>query len=137
MAAQAELDEEAARAEAADRELNEREREGLAGGASPEGRPDDEAQGPGAVRSISMLQKCRDVSAFKKIRRISEGTYGVVYQCAHALVLHHAPAVILDPLLAQLLHNCHQVLVSLWSGQEFLSREFPLAPGVAPAAVLL
>ena len=80
MTAQAELDEEAARAEAADRELNEREREGLAGGASLEGRPDDEAQGPGAVRSISMLQKCRDVSAFKKIRRISEGTYGVVYQ---------------------------------------------------------
>ena len=80
LATQAELDEEAARAEAADRELNEREREGLAGGASPEGRPDDEAQGPGAHRSISMLQKCRDVSAFKKIRRISEGTYGVVYQ---------------------------------------------------------
>ena len=78
--AQAELDEEAARAEQADRELNEREREGLTDGASPEGRPDDEAQGPGAMRSISMLQKCRDVQVFEKIRRISEGTYGVVYQ---------------------------------------------------------
>lgn len=81
---QAELDEEAARAEAADMELNEREREGLtAGGVSPEGRPDDEAQGPGAAaaaRSISMLHKCRDVGCFQKMRRISEGTYGVVYQ---------------------------------------------------------
>ena len=77
---QAELDEEAARAEQADRELNEREREGLADGMSPSGRPDDEAQGPGAVRSISMLQTCRDVQVFEKIRRISEGTYGVVYQ---------------------------------------------------------
>lgn len=77
---QAELDEEAARAEQADRELNEREREALAGGVSPEGQPDDEAQGPGAMRSISMLQKCRGVECFEKIRRISEGTYGVVYQ---------------------------------------------------------
>ena len=74
------LDEEAGIAEQAERELNEREREGLADGGSPSGRPDDEAQGPGAMRSISMLQKCRDVRVFEKIRRISEGTYGVVYQ---------------------------------------------------------
>lgn len=88
---QAELDEEAARAEQADRELNELEREGLADGASPEVRPDDEAQGPGALRSISMLQKCRDVQVFEKIRRISEGTYGVVYQCAPDFYAGHAP----------------------------------------------
>jgi hypothetical protein len=47
---------------------------------SPEGRPDDEAQGPGATRSISMLHECRNVRVFEKMRRISEGTYGVVYQ---------------------------------------------------------
>lgn len=70
----------------AEEELNARERQELASGASPGGQESDDdglrgPAGPGSMRQISMLHSCRPVEEFNKLNRISEGTYGVVYRC--------------------------------------------------------
>jgi hypothetical protein len=39
-------------------------------------------------RAYDMRKECRDVHAFEKIEKISEGTYGVVYKVRGAACIH-------------------------------------------------